>query len=238
MKKLLAVIWDFDGTIADSSFKNFNVTRKIISSVQSSNIENFTSLKTFENYLNAMKKNKNWRTFYRDEFYLTENQIDSAGVLWTEYQLNDDTKLEAFDGVLDLISSLKNYPQAIVSQNSKQNIFNFLSEQNIEKYFAKVVGYEEVDIKKQKPFPDGFFLALDGLKIDDGGTIVYIGDHEADVEFAVNTSKIIGSKFSGVNILSIAYAHPKETYKWKFKPEFSSNSYDEISKYLKKEFTF
>ncbi len=228
MKKLLAVIWDFDGTIADSSFKNLSVTRKIISAVQSSRIENFTSLKTFENYLNAMKKNKNWRTFYRDEFNLTENQIDAAGRLWTEYQLNDNTNLEPIEGVIDLISSLKEYPQAIVSQNSKQNINNFLIEKSIDKYFSKVIGYEEVDIKKQKPFPDGLILAVEDLKIDSGGTIVYIGDHEADVEFVVNTSKIIGSKFSGVKILSISFAHPKETYKWKFKPQFSSDSYKEI----------
>ncbi len=48
--------------------------------------------------------------------------------------------------MIKLLSALKNYPQAIVSQNSRDNILNLVKNQNIEEFINCIVGVEGVKI--------------------------------------------------------------------------------------------
>ena len=139
--KVLAIIWDFDGTIADSRQKNFSVTKKLMNDIVNQDLQNFHVLNSLSNYHSAHTKATNWREFYRESFGLSEEQIDEAGRLWTEYQLNDHTPVPLIDGVAAAIRKLSKYPQGIVSQNSKENIIRYLKEKNIFNHFQTVVGY-------------------------------------------------------------------------------------------------
>ena len=158
-----AIIWDFDGTLVDTGYKNLRVTRNIIEYVTQKNASNFSALESSENYQIANNRSYNWRELYKREFQLTEDQIDIAGRLWTEYQLLDDTDVYLFDGITEVIRSLGNFPQGIVSQNSRENIIHILEKNNLVPFFKQIIGYEEVGFKNQKPNPYGLLSCIEKL---------------------------------------------------------------------------
>ena len=100
-------------------------------------------------------RTSNWRELYRQEFKVTEKQIDKAGRMWTAFQLNDDTEVVFYKGIEGVICDLAKFPQGIVSQNSRKSIIQNLEKKKLLPFFNYIVGYEEVDLKKQKPEPDG-----------------------------------------------------------------------------------
>ena len=184
-----SIIWDYDGTLVDSRIKNLNVTRRIIEKATGKKYNEFPALDNLPDFEKAHQQSENWRDFYFREFNFTEEQTNQFGPWWTEFQLSDNTKIELYPGVFQLLRELKKYPQAIVSQNSRENILNLLKRQNIEDIITCIVGFEEVLINRQKPFPDGLLKCLDHLNSDTEGFVFYIGDHEGDSQLAYNTNK-------------------------------------------------
>ena len=53
MNKVLAIIWDFDGTLVDTHHKNLNVTRRIIEQIKQKRADNFPVLISLENYIST-----------------------------------------------------------------------------------------------------------------------------------------------------------------------------------------
>jgi len=153
--RINGVIWDYDGTLVDTRMKNLNVTKAIISEIMSNKAIEYSVLDSLENYEKANTKSSNWRELYRNEFGFDEKQIDYAGSLWTKFQLLDKTEVDLFEGISFTVPKLKKYPQGIVSQNSSENIKNNLERFNLEKYFDRIVGYEEVDFTNKNPILKG-----------------------------------------------------------------------------------
>ncbi|MGD9326655.1 MAG: HAD family phosphatase, partial [Desulfobacterales bacterium] len=158
--KIKAIIWDYDGTLVDTRHKNFNVTKNIMQSITGTDALEFPALRSLDSYRLANRRTSNWRELYRQEFNLTEKQIDEAGRLWTEYQLADDTEISFYEGIEAIICDLAEFPHGIVSQNSRSSIAENLKKKNLLQYFKHIVGYEEVDLKKQKPEPDGLLSCM------------------------------------------------------------------------------
>ncbi|MDA3813689.1 MAG: HAD-IA family hydrolase, partial [Candidatus Cloacimonetes bacterium] len=171
-----AIIWDYDGTLVDTHIKNLNVTRKIIEHITGNKHEKFFPINNLNNYRLATRNAENWRTLYKNEFNLNENEIDRAGRLWSEFQLKDETEVPFYDGIKDVIKALQEYPHGIVSQNSRENIRQFLQKRKMLKYFKSILGYEEVGSSKQKPAPDGLMHCISELVPHKRGTVIYIGD--------------------------------------------------------------
>ena len=96
-KRLIAVIWDYDGTLVDTRHKNLNVTRKIIERITKRSADEFPMLENIEEYHRATMDTSNWRKCYREEFEIGEEQVKEAGSLWTEYQLNDYPPVNVFE---------------------------------------------------------------------------------------------------------------------------------------------
>ena len=143
--QIRAIIWDYDGTLVDTRLKNLNVTRKIIDNIIETGVAECSALESLDNYNSANRKASNWRELYRLEFGLTEEQIDVAGRLWTEFQLKDETDASLFDGIDQVIQALEGFPHGIVSQNSKRSITRNLAKTDLLPFFDYIVGYEEVD---------------------------------------------------------------------------------------------
>jgi len=230
LNKILAVIWDFDGTIADSRQKNFNVTKKIMENILGTDSKIFPVLNSLEDYHSAHTQVANWREFYRDSFSLTENQVDKAGRLWTEYQLKDQTPIPLIRGVGDAISVLSKFPQGIVSQNSRDSIIRYLKEKNMFRYFQAVIGYEEVHIARQKPVPDGLLICMNKLIDSESGYVLYIGDHETDVQCALNANNVLKDKKLKLKIISIGafYGFDVDTSDWSILPDHKIQSAGDI----------
>jgi HAD superfamily hydrolase (TIGR01549 family) len=218
----LAIIWDYDGTLVDTRLRNLNVSRKIIDKVSGEGWDKFPALQTLENYHAAHTKATNWREFYKQSFGFNDKQIDEAGRMWTGYQLEDQTPIPLIDGVEETVKSLQSFPQGIVSQNSREIINQFLKESDLISYFNTIIGYEEVDLSRQKPHPDGLLMCIEKLTDSKPGVVIYIGDHETDARCAVNANEIIGNDKQDIRIVSVGafYGFKVETSDWSVLPDY------------------
>ena len=225
-----AIIWDYDGTLVDTRHKNLNVTKKIIASTTKTDASKFPALQSLENYDIANRRTSNWRDLYRQEFNLTENQIDEAGRMWTSYQLNDHTEAVFYEGIETVINELAEFPHGIVSQNSSSSIAQHLEKKHIRPFFKHIVGYEEVDFKKQKPEPDGLLSCLEKLSALQPGYVVYIGDHETDAFCVRAANRVLREDNVKVKIISIGacYDNGAGTADWQVRPDFEAHRVEDI----------
>ena len=222
-----AILWDYDGTIVYSVPKNIDITKQILSKVASRLTgENLPShLKSEEKYHIANHRSKNWQDLYINYYGLTEIEMLKAGVLWTEYQLKNTTPVELFAEIKETINEIS-LPQCICSQNSSENIKRVLEKNNLSQKFKAIIGYDDIPGDQQKP---SAFSGIKCLKqIYDtlqNKTIIYIGDHEADVEFARNIETELSENSKVISI--IAKYSGADTRLWTYKPDFEiENPFD------------
>jgi HAD superfamily hydrolase (TIGR01549 family) len=223
---ILAIIWDYDGTLVDTRQKNLTVTRKIIEKITGARAEKISALQSLEKYVEANMNSMNWRELYSTHYGLTEEQTNDAGKLWTEYQLKDRTPTPFYAGIDEVLKSLKALPHGIVSQNAQSNIVNVLQSCNLLDYFSYIVGYEEVDFHKQKPEPDGILICLKKLTELSSGCVFYIGDHEVDTKCALNANEDLRKNGADINVVSIGafYGSNQDESDWTIKPDYKAKT--------------
>jgi len=231
-----AIIWDYDGTLVDTHIKNLNVTRKIIKQITGKEPINIPALADLNNYRVVTNKAENWRTLYKNEFNLNDSEIEQAGKLWSEFQLKDETEVPFYDGIINVIKNLGKYPHGIVSQNSKENIKQYLLKTKMLKYFNCILGYEEVESSKQKPDPEGLLQCISELVQQETGTIVYVGDHETDIRCAANANKVYKENGSKLHVISIGALYDTDTdiSTWRVKPDFAAEKVKDIIEIMKR----
>ena len=225
-----SIIWDYDGTLVDTRHKNLMVTRNIIESLIEIPADGFSALNSLDNYSTANRRASNWRELYRLEFNLSEEQIDKAGRLWTTYQLKDDTEVAFYNGIKRVVSDLAGFPQGIVSQNSRSSISLKLEKCLLLPYFKCIVGYEEVDLNKQKPEPDGLLNCIEQLSAMDSGYVCYIGDHETDIQCVAAANRVLQEKQVDLKIFSIGACYGPETDapSWNVRPDYEAQRVEDI----------
>ena len=217
-----AILWDFDGTLADSAAKNIAITKQILAHVAprltGSNLPR--ALQSETNYHAANHGADHWRELYSEFFGMTTAEIETAGPLWENYQLHDQTGVKLFDGVVDTVRRLSRFPQGICSANATANIKRVLAEHGIDSAFQSVIGYEDLPHHQQKPAPEG---GLNCLKAIFGSTkdktIIFVGDHIADVIFARGLDQRLGASNT---VISVVVTHSGA------KPECWSEQPDEV----------
>ena len=222
--QLRALIWDYDGTLADTRQKNLLVTRKIVEQVAGRDAGEFPALQSLANYLAVTQTSANWREMYRTAFGLTEAQTDQAGWLWTEYQLQDATPAPFYAGVSDVLLRLDHLPHGIVSQNARSNIAKALHTHGLTDYFGCIIGFEEVALQRQKPAPDGLLQCIAHLTGGTSGNVVYIGDHETDVRCARNAQTALQQQGAALQVLSIGVGYGVGTApaQWQWPPDYTA----------------
>jgi len=218
--KVDAILWDFDGTLANSAAKNIAITKQILARVAprltGSKLPRF--LQSEANYHIANHAAENWRELYRDFFGLTTDEIKTAGPLWETYQMLDKTGVTLFDGVADTIRQLSCFPQGICSANATSNIRQVLLEFGISSSFGSVIGYEDLPHHHQKPAPDGGLKCLQEIFGNtQDKTIIYVGDHIADVLFSRALGEQLGSSNTVISvIITHSGANPGQ---WREQPD-------------------
>ncbi|MDY0093872.1 MAG: HAD hydrolase-like protein [Candidatus Vecturithrix sp.] len=226
MDNICAIIWDYDCTLVNTWHKNLAVTRRIIAKVSERDISQVDALSSVERYQAASFQSINWRDFYMKECGLTVEQTDRAGGLWTEFQLSDNTPIQVFDGVPEVLATLSAFPHGIVSQNSRQSIAATLHAQQLLSYFPCIVGYEEVGFDRQKPVPDGLLVCMQCIgkaQSKMSGIICYIGDHEVDAACAFYTNQVLQQQGADLKVVSIAafYGCQGDDSSWQIKPDYT-----------------
>ena len=232
MKKndIVALIWDYDGTLVDTQSKNLIVARKIIERFSGKSYDTFPVLRSLDAFNAANTRSENWRELYKVEFGFSYELTDEAGRYWAAFQANDDTPADLFSGITQVIRSMSHLPQGVVSQNSAESISATLTDNSIVEHFSAVIGYEEIDIDRPKPKPDGLLKCLNLLVDGEAGYAFYVGDHETDAQTVHNANKILASQESNLELVSIGalYGNGCDTSKWKAKPHYEAREVGDI----------
>jgi phosphoglycolate phosphatase-like HAD superfamily hydrolase len=214
------ILWDYDGTLVNSVPKNIDITKQILTDiVPRLSGENLPiHLKSEEEYHIANHKAKNWQDLYVNYYGLTEIETQLAGSLWTKYQLKNLTPVELFPEIKQAINQL-NMPHGICSQNSAENIRQLLAKNELLEKFHAIVGYDDIPNNKQKPLAFGGIKCINKIfKAPTNKTILYIGDHEGDVEFARNIASELNQNNTIISVIVTYSGANTET--WTFKPDF------------------
>lgn len=230
--KVDAILWDYDGTLVNSVPKNMNITKQILSVIapQLAGEKLPNCLKNEEVYHIANHQSKNWQDLYINYYGLTEAETLKAGNLWTEYQLKNSTPVELFPEIEQTINQLY-LPQGICSQNSSENISQVLEKNNLLQKFNAIIGYDNVPNSSQKPSPIGGIKCLEQIfEIIKNKVIVYIGDHEGDVEFSRNIEKKLCMSNKVISV--IATYSGANTKSWRHKPDFEITSPTDLFKII------
>lgn len=202
-----AVIWDYDGTLVNSALKNMRINKEIITVVaphlSGGNLPVFLQSEEAYNYANHASKN--WQELYTKFYGLTEEEMLTAGKLWTEYQLKDNAPIHFFAGIKETILNIS-VPQGICSQNSTKNIQDVLKNEKLLQKFNAVIGYDGIPEEKQKPEAFGGMLCITQL-FDEikNKHFLYIGDHESDVVFTRKISKNLNPSCS-IRSVAVSYS--------------------------------
>jgi len=225
-----AVVWDYDGTLVDTQRRNWRVSRAMIPAVSGRPPEAFPALASLESFRAADRRSANWRVLYGRELGLTEEQVDTAGRLWSHYQLADQTPIAFFDGVARALEALASVPQAIFSQNSRAAIQRSLEAAGLDGYFKLVIGYEEVGLEQQKPAPDGLLACIEGLGLV-AGTVFFVGDHDTDVSCARRANQVLAQNGTAVNVIAVGAAFdPQDQIAWVHEPDYVARRPEEVAK--------
>ena len=227
--KLDAILWDYDGTLVNSVPKNIDITKNILSDVAphltGDNLPHY--LQSESAYHEANHAAKNWQELYVKFYGMTESEMLTAGKLWGKYQLSNTTPVALFNGIESTINDLSAIPHGICSQNASANIINVLTQARVNACFKAVIGYDDIAQHNQKPSPEGGLICLSKMfdRLEDK-TVMYIGDHEADVQFARNLQAVLPSTSKVISI-AVAYsgANPGA---WSTQPDFIIQSPKEL----------
>jgi phosphoglycolate phosphatase-like HAD superfamily hydrolase len=230
---ILAIIWDFDGTLVDTRQKNLNVNRQIVESITNRPWEEFPELRDVAAYDEAWQGFTNWRDFYGRGIGLTESDINRAAGMWTGLQLADTTEAPFFDGITTALTRLhENIVQGIVSQNSRQNIEKMLDQGGVLACIDHIVGYEEVGTDGQKPAPDGLLMCIERLADSAQGLVLYVGDHETDALCARNADRVLAKRGIRQRVVSVEarFNHAGSVQSWSVEPDHRAISPADVVK--------
>ncbi len=222
-RPVTAVIWDYDGTLVDTRAKNLGITRNIVQRFTGVEPDEIEGLRSLDAYTRALHRTSDWKQLYVEEFGMSEENTRDAGRLWAEYQLSDETQAPIYEGIEHTLAELSSLPHGIVSMNSRANIEQALESKGLLDRFDLVVGYEEVAAARQKPAPDGLLMCLRHLTEMRPGHVVYVGDHQIDIQCARNADEALAADGIDVRVFAIgaAYGVGTDVGSWSAQPDYT-----------------
>lgn len=165
-----AVLFDFDGTIADTNQLIINSWQYTFRKVFGQNGDEKEIIKTFGEPLTTSMKN-----------LFPGRNTDEMIAIYREYQYdNFDRDIDIFPGMRELVMKLKTsgYKTAIVTSRLKHTTLHGLELFGIRDYFDEIVTVE--DCSEHKPMPGPALTALEKLGVKPEESIM-VGDSKFDV---------------------------------------------------------
>lgn len=180
-----AVIFDYDGVIADSLPVVFQIYDRIG--------EHF-GIKEFKNLKDGNFFDVHWPSHFNKVGVTSKETLDQAEKFFAEELAKLNKQIELFENVDFIVKSLsKKYKLGIVSNAIKVSIEQKLKEKNLLHYFSAIIGHEH---KVLKPDPRQLMICMELMGVKPEET-VYIGDMEGDILAARNAklNKVIGASY-------------------------------------------
>lgn len=174
MSKIKAVIFDFDGVVADTG-------KDIVASVQAAqrqyklNVLDYTTIMSYVGHGAKYLIDKSMSS-------LSEKELSEA-LLWYKeyYKSHPCDKTQLYEGFEELAEELhkRNISMCIVS-NKPEPITRLIADKlNITKYFTKILGPES--LTRMKPDPEGLNICMKAMKSSAYETIM-VGDSYTDIQ--------------------------------------------------------
>ncbi|MFR1617443.1 MAG: hypothetical protein ACLSUM_08855 [Dysosmobacter welbionis] len=117
-----AILWDYDGTLANTPVKNIAVTRAVLGRLDPALLDPLPeALSSLAAYQAANYRWRNWRELYRHALHVPVDRLDEAGALWGPCQLADRTCPPSSAGFWSS-ARLAALAMGICSQNDSGNI--------------------------------------------------------------------------------------------------------------------
>lgn len=174
--KLIAVIFDLDGTVVDSRKQWARAFLEVLRSLGK-------EVTNEDPVVHGFPIQDNWKTLLQKYNIKTDKTLEELESLTYKSYIKFLPEISLIEGAKDFLNDLKDSSVRIaLATNSEwwvvEKIFENLG---LEEIFDATVTGEETPNKK--PFPDAFLLAADKLSLPSEGCLV-IGDTEPDVEAA------------------------------------------------------
>jgi len=173
MEQVTAVIFDWDETLAQTRPVVVRVIEEVLSKYKLGDWE------TVKKKRDPMKSFKNNFSNYFGEY------AEEAYTCYVDLYRNACHEAKLSDGAEEITAFLqqKNIRQFIVSNKEtellKKEVTNLLPEIN----FVNIIGAN--DCKRNKPYPDQVFKALENTEVNiDNDNVLFVGDSMQDVECA------------------------------------------------------
>ncbi len=209
-----AVIFDFDGVIADSKETIFKIYEAVCKDM---GIEFYDSISDFTKNLDG-----NYKHFYL-KLGIKEKDFGKANKIYKKYFLKLGEGIGIFGGVEEVIFALKRNGFKIgISSNTHEFIVRSLLQRfGIEEYIDAIVGGK--DINKLKPDPSLITMVVEKMGVASGHT-AYVGDMEVDM--------LAGRAAKVGKLIAVTYGfHTKEMLD-RFDPDAMVDSPKEIPENL------
>ena len=164
-----AVIFDFDGVITDSEIMHFRAFNKVLGqfNVQLNKKDYYTNYLGLSD-IDLFNRLGQEGRLKSDEFD-TEELIRQKNQVFERLVNNGGMVIDAVPEFLDMLRE-KNVRMAICSGALRSEIELILEKAGLRSFFEDIVSAEEV--RKGKPDPEGFLLALEKLNDKRSGNIV------------------------------------------------------------------
>ena len=233
-----AILWDYDGTLMDSSKKSIEVSLEVLSNFIPDIYENIPEpLSSREKFQDTYGRISDWVELYHVCYGLTDEQTRLAVKMWGEVQLKNKTEAELYSGIIEILEHFKETKMGVCSQNGAGIIKRSLEHRDVLKYFGAVIGVDDVLFDEQKPHGSAFIKALDKLEITDRNkTFVYIGDRSVDVAFGRNSEAMLKKDFLDAKVICVAMHHPGDYCEEdeNFLPDYIAHNSGELFEILNK----
>ncbi|WP_278926013.1 HAD family hydrolase [Staphylococcus auricularis] len=174
------MVFDFDGTIADSKTCSVIATQKAFVDF---GLEE-PSEQIIEYYM-GIPIEKSFGLMSTTP--LNESELDSLIHIFREnYKEVETTYLDIYKGVYDALQSLHEKAKLFVVSSKKTDVLKRnLTTLNVDSFFLEVIGSDKVE--NHKPAPDGLLYILDKYQLQKNET-VYVGDAIFDIQMAKNAN--------------------------------------------------
>ncbi len=204
LKGIKLIIFDFDGTIADSLIKGIEITNKIarqlnIRTIKEEEIEHLRNLTPYEliKYMGI--------PLFKIPVLVARYHKETNEIIDT---------LKPYPGMPEVINTLaEKYTLGILSSNSEENINKFLQNNNLDKKFSFVSSQPSLFGKSASLKR---IMRLHNLKPEE---IIYIGDEVRDIQSAQKAR---------IKIISVTWGGNSRRLLEQFQPDYLADEPEDI----------
>ena len=213
MSKIKAVIFDFDGVIADTG-------RDIAASVQAAQREFNTELLDYDTIMSYVGHGAKYLIDCSMKTLSEEKRAEALSWYKAYYKTHPCDKTQLYDGFAEIAESLyqKGIKMSIVSNKPEAITLLIVEKLGISRYFTKVLGPESV--KQMKPDPEGLNICMEAMSVSAEHTVL-IGDSYTDIQTG---------KSAGTYTFAVMYGYGNKD---KLKAENADFSVSAVSDILK-----